>query len=74
MEPYKNLNHDSNVTAFEIGSDRINVRFIDHKEYLYTNESAGAIKIEQMKVLAISGSGLNSYINRHAKKLYASKR
>lgn len=73
MEIYKDLNGDSGVTAFEIGSDFIIVRFSFNSEYLYNYASAGKENIEAMKKLAKTGDGLNSYINKHVKKLYAKK-
>lgn len=41
--------------------------------YYYTYNSAGKNKIEDMKKLALSGSGLNTYINKH-KPRYSEKR
>lgn len=73
MQQYKNLGRDSNVKAFEIGSDHISVQFQDTKVYVYTYASAGQINIEQMKKLALTGQGLNAFINKHVKKRYASK-
>lgn len=40
---------------------------------LYTYTSAGSHNIEEMKELATRGEGLNSFINRHVRKKYASK-
>jgi hypothetical protein len=75
MEKYKNLNGDSGVLAYENGSDYIRVKFKSNVKfvYLYTYESAGSEHIETMKSLAISGNGLNAYINRYTKKLYAKR-
>lgn len=73
METYKNLNGDSGVRAYEIGNDSITVEFKDGSAYLYNYTSAGSSNIEQMKTLAIAGSGLNSYINKNVRKLYATK-
>jgi len=70
METYKNLGGNSNVIAYEIGSDSITVQFGDGSTYLYTYQSAGQSNIEHMKTLAIAGSGLNSFIMRNVKKLY----
>ncbi len=73
MERYKNLGGDSDVVAFEIAEDSITVEFKDGSIYLYTNQSAGSENISEMKRLARAGQGLNSFINRVVKKLYASK-
>lgn len=73
MQHYKNLGGDSNVAAYEYGSDFIRVQFKDGSIYLYTSSSAGAKNIERMKQLADSGRGLNSFINTTVRKLYKTK-
>lgn len=71
MEKYKNLGRDSNVESYEIGKDSIRVKFNGTtKVYSYSYRKAGLDHVEQMKVLARNGSGLNSYINRNVKNLY----
>ncbi len=67
MEPYSNLNGNSNVAAFELSGDYIVVRFRPGRwtEYTYTCASAGSSAVETMKVLARQGYGLNSYILTH---------
>jgi hypothetical protein len=68
---YKNLNGNSNVLAYEIGPDYINVQFKGTaKIYCYSYQSAGAGNVEAMKRLAQNGSGLNSFINKNVKYLY----
>jgi hypothetical protein len=73
MEKYKNLGGDSDVNRYEIGNDSIKVQFNDGSIYLYNYQSAGQSKIEQMKVLAQAGTGLNSFIMRNVRKAYAAK-
>ena len=73
MEIYKNLDGDTGVSRYEIGSDRITVEFSTGSAYLYTYSSAGSSNIEKMKTLARDGRGLNSFINTHVKKLYEKK-
>ncbi len=70
MESYRNLGGDSGVASYEIGSDSITVVFTTGATYRYNYQSAGSNHIEQMKSLAISGHGLNSYINRNVKYGY----
>lgn len=65
------INGDSGVLSYEIGNDFIIVKFKTGAVYTYTYASAGKEKVETMKMLAKSGDGLNSFINRYAKKLYA---
>ncbi|MDY6391980.1 MAG: hypothetical protein SPL80_03985 [Bacilli bacterium] len=68
---YKDINNDSGVSEYELGSDYIAVRFKGTlKTYYYTYESAGQEHVEQMKRLAASGDGLNSYIGHHCRNLY----
>lgn len=73
MERYKNLGGDSAVHSFEFAPDSITVRFNDGFVYLYTNHSAGTSNMAQMHQLAKAGRGLNSFINREVRKLYAKK-
>jgi hypothetical protein len=71
MQRYSNLNGDSNVYSFEIGADYIRVQFINgSRVYRYSYSKTGRMHVEQMKMLALSGRGLNSYINKNVKYLY----
>jgi len=71
MEKYKNSSGDSGVSAYEIGSDYIIVKFSGTaRTYRYSYRKAGQNHVENLKRLAQSGSGLNSYINRYVKNLY----
>jgi len=73
MERYKNLGGNSNIYGYEIGQDSISVQFNDGSVYLYTSQSAGNLNISNMQRLAISGHGLNSFINTNTRKRYARK-
>lgn len=73
MEKYKDINNDSGVAGYEPGPDFIRVQFDTGAIYLYTNASAGSQNIDQMKKLAAAGDGLNAFINRVVRKLYARK-
>ncbi|MEZ4969421.1 MAG: hypothetical protein R2814_07140 [Flavobacteriaceae bacterium] len=71
MERYRNLGGDSGVSAYEIGSDYILVKFFGTaRTYRYSYRKAGQSHIETMKQLARNGSGLNAYINKYVKNLY----
>lgn len=74
MEPYKNLNGNSNVASYTIGDDYILVRFMSGRwtDYTYTYSNAGSSDIEAMKQLARQGYDLNSFISRH-KPAYSHK-
>lgn len=73
MEIYKNLSGNSGVISYEIGDDYIIVQFREGATYLYNYESAGAETVEQMKQHAISGEGLNSFINTGVGEQYAER-
>ncbi|HEY4289191.1 MAG TPA: hypothetical protein VGN00_18950 [Puia sp.] len=71
MQLYLNINGDSGVHSFEIGFDYILVRFSNTQRiYSYSYAKAGARHVEELKRLALNGSGLNSYINKYTKFLY----
>lgn len=72
MQRYKSQ-VNSGVLAYDIGKDRIKIKFLDGTVYLYTNQSAGAENIEQMKALAERGKGLTTFINQVVKSQYAIK-
>ncbi|QJR36782.1 hypothetical protein HKW67_15285 [Gemmatimonas groenlandica] len=71
MQVYRDLNGDSGVDAYETGDDFIRVQFSKGSVYLYTDASAGREHIEAMKELAARGEGLNTYINKYVRKLFA---
>lgn len=73
MPEYMNLGGDSGVAFYEISPNSITVQFSDGAVYLYTYASAGPAAIEQMKFLARTGEGLNSYINRYVKYGYEAR-
>jgi hypothetical protein len=73
MQPYKNAAENSGVSAYEIADDFIVVEFQDGSTYLYDYKSTGKTNIEQMKILALTGKGLTTYINQHVRERYAEK-
>jgi len=71
MEKYRNSTGKSGVYGYEIGNDYIRVQFSSVQTYRYSyNGKAGRSHVENMKTLARSGSGLNSYINTYVKFKY----
>lgn len=71
MERYRNATGSSGVSAYEIGADYITVKFSGTaRPYRYSYQRAGQRHVEQMKLLASRGSGLNGYINQYVKNLY----
>jgi len=73
MEKYRNVNGDSAVAAYEIGSDFIRIRFGNSSVYVYDAVAPGVHHVEQMKALAIAGRGLGTYISQNVRKNYARK-
>ena len=73
MIQYKNLSGTSGVYAYEIAPDSITILFTNGYYYLYNTSSTSLFNIEQMKRLAIAGSGLNSFIGKTVKDGYHSK-
>lgn len=73
LQRYQNLGGDSSVLFFELYPNAISVIFNDGSRYLYTVQSAGYYAIEEMKRLAVLGQGLCSFIQKNARKAYASK-
>ena len=67
MIPYRDIDNDSGVVAYEYGDNYIVVKFYDGTRYEYTYISAGVHNIEQMKLLANRGDGLNAYIQDHVR-------
>lgn len=75
MTPYRNLSGHSNIVAYEITVDSIHVVFKSgsHRNYLYNSTRPGKSTVDQMKVLAEQGYGLNSYISSFVKNNFARK-
>ena len=74
MFEYKDLNGNSGITAYEIGTDYIDVEFRSGGVYRYTENSVGETHLSVMKALAKVGMGLNGYINSNVRFKYASRR
>jgi len=68
MQKYADTDRDSGVDSFEINETSITVKFKGTaKTYTYSYQSAGQQHVETMKRLALSGDGLNAYINKNVK-------
>lgn len=71
MELYKNLSGNSGVEGFEIGFDYITVWFKNcDRSYTYSNDKAGKITVDRMKIYALEGKGLNTIILHNARYKY----
>lgn len=75
MTLYRNLGGNSNVVSYEATEDSILVVFKSgtYRNYFYDDNRPGKTAVERMKVLAVRGSGLNSYISSIVKDSYARK-
>ncbi len=73
MKKYKNVSGKSTVTMFELAKDVVTVRFASQEVYRYSNQSAGSENIGRMKVLALSGKGLGTFIENNVKEKFARK-
>ncbi len=73
MEPYRNIQGNSGVRAYEIGDDYITIEFSDGAVYRYTYASAGEENVDRMKGLAEAGQGLNTFLSTNVMKLYERK-
>ena len=73
MTPYKNLAHNSGILAYEIGKSFIKVKFRDGM-YTYNYSRPGKKAVDAMKLLAVKGRGLSTYISRVVRDNYALKR
>jgi hypothetical protein len=62
MKRYRNLGGDSGVSAYEIKTGSVAVRFASGETYVYTDQRAGADDVRTMQNLAMSGQGLSTFI------------
>ena len=73
MKTYRDWDNDSNIMGYEYGEDWIRVYFKDNSEYEYASGGCTQYVINQMKLLADQGDGLNAFISKN-KPAYSSKR
>ena len=73
MQQYDNIQGDSGVERYEIGSDFIRVKFRDGLTYVYDYATTGAEHVDRMKTLAVTGQGLGIYITQNVRDAYARK-
>lgn len=70
-QKYADIDNDSGVDSFEINNTSITVWFKGTaRSYTYSYGRAGQVHVEEMKRLALSGDGLNAYINYNVKNEY----
>jgi len=64
----------SGVRAYEIGPDSIDVEFSSGWVYHFSYSKPGPLRVERMKQLAESGHGLSTFISKHVKNRFESRR
>ena len=74
MTPYGGHARKHGVLAYEIKSDAIDVEFTSGWVYHFSYAKPGAPRVERMKQLAESGYGLSTFISKHVKNRYESRR
>lgn len=71
MQRYADIDRDSGVMGFDIGETSITIYFKSTiRPYIYSYRGAGMQHVEAMKKLALTGDGLNEYINDNVRKAY----
>ncbi len=72
-EKYANLSGKSTVATYKILKDSVTIGFTSHAKYIYSNQSAGSESVSKMKVLALAGQGLDTFIKTNLKDKFARK-
>ena len=62
------------VRAYEIGPDSIDVEFTSGWIYHFSYQKPGQPRVEKMKQLAEAGQGLSTFISKHVKNRFESRR
>ena len=74
MRQYGGHTRKHGVRAFEIQADAIDVEFTSGWIYHFSYQKPGAPRVERMKQLAESGHGLSTFINKHVRNRFESRR
>jgi hypothetical protein len=74
MRQYGGNNKKRGVRGFEIGPDSIDVEFTSGWIYHFSYQKPGQPRVEKMKQLAESGHGLSTFISKHVKNRFESRR
>ena len=64
MDQYANISGKSGVAEFEIGDKYVLVVFTNGNVKSYSEEDYDSDEIEEIKTLAQSGQGLNTFLNQ----------
>lgn len=63
MKPYLDINRDSGISGYDDSDEWIRVKFKSGVVYEYSQSNIGANNLATMRHLAVSGDGLNAFIN-----------
>lgn len=74
MAEYSGNKKKTGVRAYEIHPDSIDVEFSSGWVYHFSYEKPGPLRVERMKQLAESGHGLSTFISKHVKNRFESRR
>ena len=74
MTPYRGHGKRHGVLAYEIQADAIDIEFTSGWIYRFSYEKPGVLRVERMKELAESGQGLSTFISKHVKNRFESRR
>jgi len=74
MAQYGDRAKSHGVVRYELGQDSIDVEFTSGWIYHFSYEKTGAMRVERMKALAESGHGLSTFISKHVKNRFESRR
>jgi hypothetical protein len=74
MAEYGGHTKKPGVRGYQIGPESIDVEFSSGWVYHFSYQKPGALRVERMKQLAESGHGLSTFISRHVKNRFESRR
>ena len=74
MRQYGTHAKSHGVIAYEVGPDSIDVEFTSGWVYHFSYNNPGQLRVDRMKALAESGKGLSTFISKHVKNRFESRR
>jgi hypothetical protein len=61
---------NAGVTGYELRKDGIILQFKEGKTYFYSHKRPGQFHVDNMKNLALAGTGLTTYVNKYVREDY----
>jgi hypothetical protein len=74
MQQYGTHAKAHGVLAYELNPDSIDVEFTSGWIYHFSYSNPGQLRVDRMKELAESGKGLSTFISKHVKNRFESRR